>query len=489
MIYFIKIIFLIFFSRCLSVVFSSITFLTLFLPVVLILYFIIKDIRWKNGVLLIASLLFYSWGEPIWILAMIASTLINYICAAIMDRCKTKSLRIFSLTVGVIASVAALFYFKYAAFLFNSFSGLFGASVTMPVLKLPVGISFYTFQVLTYTVDVYRKKSPVQKSFFKLLLYISCFPQLIAGPIVQYSDVASMLDQRSTTVDNFVAGAKRFVVGLAKKVLIANVCGSIIEQLPKVTETASVSTLCAWYIAALYSLQLYFDFSGYSDMAIGLGEIFGFTYKENFNYPYISRSATEFWRRWHISLGSFFRDYIYIPLGGNRRGVFRTIFNLLVVWMLTGLWHGASWNFVLWGLYYGVILIIERFIIGERLKKIPAIISIPCTLVVIMVGWVIFYYTDLSLVINHIKAMFGISSSGLIDAVTIAVIRKYTFLPLIGVLAALPIIPLIKSKIKPDDALSTAVEVSTTVILTALLIISLIFIIGQSYNPFIYFRF
>ncbi len=471
-------------------VFSSITFLTLFLPIVFILYFSVKSLKWKNGVLLVASLFFYAWGEPVWIVAMIASTLINYICAFAIDRSSSKAARRICLFVGVVASVAALFYFKYAAFLFNSFSGLFGSSLTLPVLELPVGISFYTFQILTYTVDIYRKKSPVQRSFFRLLLYISCFPQLIAGPIVQYSDVAESLDRRTTTVDDFSEGMKRFVIGLSKKVIIANTCGMILEQLPLADGSVSPSVLCAWYAALMYSLQLYFDFSGYSDMAIGLGRIFGFTYKENFNYPYISRSATEFWRRWHISLGSFFRDYVYIPLGGNRRGDVRTILNLLAVWMLTGLWHGASWNFVLWGLYYGIILIIERFLFkADRMKKWPAVLSFPYTLLIIMVGWIIFYYTDMASVSSHIGAMFGITSAGLSDAVTIAVIKKYTFIPLIAIGASVPIVPFIRSKIRPDGTMERVTNVVSTVILTVLLILSLIFIVGQSYNPFIYFRF
>jgi len=471
------------------VVFSSLLFMTLFLPAVLLLYFLRSDIKWRNGVLLIASLIFYSWGEPVWIVCMIGSTVINYIAAKIIDRSRSTAARRTALVVGVIASVAALFYFKYAAFLFNSVTGLFGASLSLPVLELPVGISFYTFQVLTYTVDVYRRKSPVQNSFFRLLLYISCFPQLIAGPIVQYSDVAQMLDERTGTADGFASGMKRFVVGLGKKVLIANTCGLIIEQLPLATGTSSPSVLCAWYVALLYSLQLYFDFSGYSDMAIGLGEVFGFTYKENFNYPYISRSASEFWRRWHISLGSFFRDYVYIPLGGNRRGNTRTVMNLLTVWMLTGLWHGASWNFVLWGLYYGILLIVERFVLGERLKRAPAAITVPYTLLIIMIGWMIFYYTDLGSMLRHIGAMFGIAADGIADAVTLAVIRKYTVLPLVGVIAALPVLPAIKKRLQPDTLTWRIAAAGSAVVLTGVLVLSLIFIVGQSYNPFIYFRF
>ena len=293
--------------------FSSLTFTTLFFPAVLILYFICTDLRWRNGVLLVASLIFYSWGEPIWVLAMIGSTAINYVSAMLIGRASSPGLRKTALVVGAAASLAVLFYFKYAAFLVNSVTSLFGVSFSIPVLELPIGISFYTFQVLTYTVDVYRDKSPVQRDPFKLMLYVSCFPQLIAGPIVQYSDVAVMLDERESTPEGFTEGMKRFAVGLSKKVLLANVCGLIIEELPSAAGASGMSVLGAWYISVLYSLQLYFDFSGYSDMAIGMGRIFGFTYKENFNYPYISKSASEFWRRWHISLGSFFCLYAPMP--------------------------------------------------------------------------------------------------------------------------------------------------------------------------------
>ncbi len=470
-------------------VFSSITFLALFLPIVLILYFVRGSISWRNGVLLVASLVFYSWGEPVFVLLMIGSVAINYLCALAIHRSKSLLARRLYLTVGIIVSVSALFYFKYAAFFFNSFSGLFGSGLTLPVLELPVGISFYTFQVLTYTVDVYLGKSPVQKSLSKLMLYVSCFPQLIAGPIVQYTDVAHQLSERTTTPDDFTAGIKRFVVGLSKKVLLANVCGSILETLPLAGGGEQLSVAGAWYAAVLYSLQLYFDFSGYSDMAIGIGRVLGFTYKENFNYPYVSRSASEFWRRWHISLGSFFREYVYIPLGGNRKGAVRTILNLIVVWVLTGLWHGASWNFVLWGLYYGVILIIERFLLGRLLKKLPGVITLFTTLLVVVVGWVIFYYTDLSQVGEHLGAMFGVGGVPLTDPVTMAVVRKYTVLPLIAVIAALPVVPAIRNRIRPDGTLERVCEIGTTVVLTLLLVLSAIFIVGQSYNPFIYFRF
>lgn len=469
--------------------FSSLTFTTLFFPAVLIFYFICTDLRWRNGVLLVASLIFYSWGEPIWVLAMIGSTAINYVAAMLIDRASSPGLRKTALVVGAAASLAVLFYFKYAAFLVNSVTSLFGVSFSIPVLELPIGISFYTFQVLTYTVDVYRGKSPVQRDPFKLMLYVSCFPQLIAGPIVQYSDVAVMLDERESTLEGFTEGMKRFAVGLSKKVLLANVCGLIIEELPSAAGASGMSVLGAWYISVLYSLQLYFDFSGYSDMAIGMGRIFGFTYKENFNYPYISKSSSEFWRRWHISLGSFFRDYVYIPLGGNRRGRARTALNLAIVWALTGLWHGASWNFVIWGLYYGVLIILEKLVLADFREKLPGAAQHIAALFLIVVGWTVFYYTDMGCLGKHLGAMFGIGAAGLSDPVTMAVIRKYTVLPLIAAIASLPILPRLKAWLGKHEKLEGAADIVSLVCLTALMLLSMIFIVGQSYNPFIYFRF
>lgn len=468
--------------------FSSLTFVTLFFPAVLILYFIINNLRWKNGVLLVASLLFYSWGEPVWVLGMIGATAINYFAALFVGEKYSGFIRKTALIIGSVASLSVLFYFKYAAFLFNSFASLFGASINIPVLQLPVGISFYTFQVLTYTVDVYRGKSPVQRNPFKLMLYVSCFPQLIAGPIVQYSDVALMLDNRSTELSDFISGMKRFVIGLSKKILLANVCGLIIEELPAAAGGA-VSVLGAWYISVLYSLQLYFDFSGYSDMAIGMGKIFGFEYKENFNYPYISKSATEFWRRWHISLGSFFRDYVYIPLGGNRCSTGRVIFNLAVVWALTGLWHGASWNFVIWGVYYGVLLIIEKFVLSDVLKRTPGLIRRIVTLFLIVIGWTVFYYTDMPQMIKHLGAMFSIGASGLTDPVTMAVLRKYTVFPIVAMIASTPVLPKVCGAFTSLCRNKTVNEVLSLAYLSVLLYLSMIFMVGQSYNPFIYFRF
>ena len=463
------------------------TFLLLFLPITLLMYSFGSNIRWKNGVLLAASLIFYAWGEPVYILLMLLSVGVNYLCALGIDRSGFgKSSRKLWLIIGVIASMVFLVWFKYAAFLVNSFAGVFSFSYHMAEKKLPIGISFYTFQVLTYTVDVYRRKAKVQKNPAKLLLYVSCFPQLIAGPIVQYADVAEMLDNRPFDPQRFSEGARRFAVGLSKKVILANLCGAALSRIDPADASISLSLAGAWYAALMYTFQIYFDFSAYSDMAIGLGRILGFDYKENFNYPYVSGSITEFWRRWHISLGSFFRDYVYIPLGGSRCSTKRTIFNMMVVWSLTGMWHGASWNFILWGMYYGVLLITERFVIGrERMDKIPSVFRIPLIFIISMLGWVLFYHTDLLLALRQMGAMIGIGIDGqLVDPLAGAVIRKYSVLPVIAALASLPILPALKKRFTGRFP-----ETLSYIAATLLILLSVIFLVGQSYNPFIYFRF
>jgi len=465
-------------------VFSSLTFLLLFLPLLYLLYFARTSVKWRNGVLLAMSLLFYGWGEPVWILAMLLSTAVNFFCARAIVRREEGAARKLILALGVIASLSFLVYFKYAAFLCNSVAALLSLSWRTEAPRLPIGISFYTFQILTYTVDVYRGKAPAQKSPLRLLLYISCFPQLIAGPIVQYGDVESQLGERSVSPDDFTEGMERFIKGLAKKVLLANVCGAALEELTLAGTGAPLSLLGAWLAAFLYTLQIYFDFSAYSDMAIGLGKTLGFTYKENFDFPYASHSVTEFWRRWHISLGSFFRDYVYIPLGGNRRGTARTVLNLLIVWGLTGLWHGAAWNFVLWGLYFGVLLILERFVFKTILEKTPGAIRWLLTFVIAVIGWVIFYYTDLPALRQHLCALFGVGVSGLSDAAAAAVVRKYTVYPLVAWLLSLPVVPAVAAKLSPRLRSALALVLSV-----ALLGASLLFLVGQSYNPFIYFRF
>ena len=477
-------------------VFSSLTFLLLFLPVLLGLYFLGRSWRWRNGVLIAASLFFYGWGEPVWILAMLFSTAVNYLCAKKLDGVSAPKRRKLWLALGVVMSVAFLFYFKYAAFFANTAAAVLGLPGRRSAPRLPIGISFYTFQILTYTVDVYRKKAPVQRSFWRLLLYVSCFPQLIAGPIVQYADVEPQLAERSVAPEDFTAGMRRFITGLAKKVLLANICGAALSETVQAGTGAELSVLGAWLGAFLYMLQIYFDFSAYSDMAIGLGRILGFTYKENFRWPYASRTVTEFWRRWHISLGSFFRDYVYIPLGGNRRGAGRTALNMAIVWALTGLWHGASWNFVVWGLYYGALLMLERFVFPKVLDRLPGGARWALTQLLVLAGWVIFYYEDLAAVGQHLLAMLGLAAgdgglhaAALTDEAALRVLRRYTVYPLLAWILSLPAIPALRERLERSTRGERLLHAGGAVLSAGLLALSLIFLIGQSYNPFIYFRF
>ena len=473
-------------------VFSSFVFLLLFLPLLLLLYFARRGMRWRNAVLLIASLFFYAWGEPVIVLAMVLSTAVNYICASVIASSDDRPRRKTALALGVGVSLALLFYFKYFAFAVRIFASIFSLSVPVPEIRLPIGISFYTFQVLTYTVDVYRGKSPVQRSFFSLLLYVSCFPQLIAGPIVQYSDVAPQLSERSASVEELNSGMRRFITGLAKKVLLANVCGAALEALPHGAAGDTLSLLGSWYHAFLYTLQIYFDFSAYSDMAIGLGLVLGFRYKENFNYPYVSVSATEFWRRWHISLGSFFRDYVYIPLGGSRRGRARTALNILIVWTLTGLWHGADWNFIIWGMYYALLLLLERFVLKGFLERLPENLRRALCFIAAMLGWTIFYQTDLPSLGRMLAAMAGRSGGGaapLLDLTSAAVMKQYTVFPLLAFVFSLPVVPAAARAIERRENGERILAVLRGVFSALLLALSLLFLAGQSFNPFIYFRF
>ena len=470
-------------------VFSSLTFLLYFLPIVLILYFVRRDIRWRNGVLLVASLFFYAWGEPIWIVAMVASTAVNYYCARRMVRVKGKRARRKWMILGVGVSGILLFIFKYASFVINSVLGIVSPSLKVPVLELPIGISFYTFQVITYTVDVYRKKERPQKYFTRLLLYVSCFPQLIAGPIVQYGDIAGQIGQRQSTPEGFSSGMQRFVIGLGKKVVFANICGSALASMPLAGGGAQLSVLGAWYAAFLYTLQIYFDFSGYSDMAIGLGRILGFTYKENFNYPYASTSVREFWRRWHISLGSFFRDYVYIPLGGNRRGLGRTVFNTMVLWTLTGFWHGANWTFLVWGFYYGALLTIDLLGGKKVIAVLPRAVNWILTMALVIISWVIFYYGSLGQAFEHIGAMFGIGSCGLIDAASLTIIKTYSIFPLIAFIASLPVAQWVQGAMQRFGLRERGMERAKVAWLSVCLVLSVLFLVGQTYNPFIYFQF
>jgi alginate O-acetyltransferase complex protein AlgI len=357
---------------------------------------------------------------------------------------------------------------------------------------MPIGISFYTFQVITYTVDVYRGKVEVQRNYGHLLLYVSFFPQLIAGPIVNYSDIKEQLEKRNISLNDFYEGFMRFFIGFGKKILIANTCGIITE---KIDAVAQMSLSGAWVLAIAYALQIYFDFSGYSDMAIGIGRMFGFKFLENFNYPYISKSITEFWRRWHISLGAFFREYVYIPLGGNRVGKIKLLRNIMIVWMLTGIWHGASWNFIIWGLYYGVLLVLEKFVLLRIKEKLPNFVNVFITLLLVLIGWVFFYYIDLGAGIEHLGIMFGIISRPLTDAVTIYYFKYYLMFIIAGALASVPWKSFVKKLMgeKKVESMKEGIDNSAIILkplfATLVFLASLAVLIGQSYNPFLYFRF
>lgn len=485
-------------------VFSSLTFLTCFFPIVLALYFVKGSIRWRNGVLLAASLVFYAWGEPIWIVAMLASTLVNWVCAGMISVCRGNAAKRGWMIAGVGFAGALLFVFKYTAFFANSFLSLFGAEARVAGLKLPIGISFYTFQIISYTVDVYRGETPAQRSFARLLLYVSCFPQLIAGPIVQYSDVAKQIGSRKTTAKDFTRGMQRFVVGLGKKVIFANICGLILRDLP-LADAGAMSFGGAWYAGFVYMLQVYFDFSGYSDMAIGIGRILGFTYKENFDYPFIAKDVSEYWHRWHISLSTWFRDYLLYPILRSRgmrrlsmkkserhgRMYYRNLATMIAttcVWAFTGLWHGASWNFIVWGLYFCVLQLLEKFALGKVREKLPAIARWAINLILIVVSFVIFYYTDMGLVTRHISAMLGVGSAGFIDARSRLVIRTYSFFPLLAFVCSMPIAPML-NRLGRGLLGSKAFEIVKSVALSACIALAVLFLVGQSYNPFIYFQF
>ncbi len=468
-------------------VFSSATFAALFFPFVFILYFAFENHRVRNGILLAASLLFYAWGEPKWIFIMLLTVTVNYMCGRMIGSTQRQSLRTAWMAAGVTISLSFLFFFKYFGFFTDIFTGLLGMENPFVKPQLPIGLSFYTFQVITYTVDVYRRKVPVQKSYGKLLLYVSFFPQLIAGPIVNYTDIAASLDKRTIKIGQIYHGLLRFLIGFGKKVLLANTCGIITEKL---LAFGALSVAGSWLMAVAYAFQIYFDFSGYSDMAIGMGKIFGFRFNENFNYPYISSSITEFWRRWHISLGTFFRDYVYIPLGGNRVSPWKNVRNIMIVWLLTGFWHGASWNFIVWGLYYGLLLLAEKFLLKDVRQKLPELVNWLTTLLLVLIGWVFFFYEDLGKGIHHLATMFGLAAAPLSDPAAIYYSKHYLVFLIAAALACIPwkafLMGLSQEQNRSIRHLTRWLKPITV---TVLLLLSLSMIVGQSYNPFLYFRF
>lgn len=464
-------------------VFSSIPFLYYFLPCVLILYFLAPG-RYKNFVLLLTSLVFYAWGEPRFVLVMLLTILQGYVFGLLIERYRDRRAKV-CLAVSAAFSLGLLGYCKYADFFIENFNVLTGLSVPLLKVTLPIGISFYTFQILSYIVDVYRGTVPAQHSFVDLGAYIAMFPQLIAGPIVRYSDISVQLRERVHSVSKCAQGIRRFAIGMGKKVLFANTLGELCSIF-KASDDKSV--LFFWMYAFACALQLYFDFSGYSDMAIGLGKVFGFDFLENFNYPFISKSVTEFWRRWHMSLGSWFRDYVYIPLGGNRVKKARWLCNLMIVWFLTGFWHGAAWNFIAWGLFFGVLLIIEKLWLMKTLEKTGPLCHVYVVLVVLF-SFVLFDATDISQALSYIGSMFGAGDFPLVSAESLYYLKSYALILLAALVGATPVISTGVRKLREKRVFAGALNAAEPVFLILLMVVITGYIVDGSFNPFLYFRF
>ncbi len=469
-------------------VFSSVNFIFAFLPLLFVFYFAVpkKFRKIRNFILLVFSLVFYAYGEPRYILVMLASILINYGFGLLLDHnrgWRKKKIRKSLVVLAVLANIGLLVYFKYTGFLAENLGALLHQSWPVPDIVMPIGISFFTFQGLSYVFDLYYHKAEVEKNPLNVALYISLFPQLIAGPIVRYETVATEIQDREENREDMAAGIRRFAIGLGKKMLIANQMGLIADQIFGMA-AGDLTTATAWIGAIAYTFQIYFDFSGYSDMAIGLGRIFGFHFLENFNYPYISRSITEFWRRWHISLSSWFRDYVYIPLGGNRGGKWKHIRNIFVVWLLTGVWHGAAWTFVCWGLYYFVLLMLEKYGLGKRLK---GWIGWPYTIVLVTIGWVLFRADTITYAWDFIRVMFGAGGVAGWNTESLYLLVQYRVEWVLAVLCSLPLAKLVQTRQK--TAPSAWIEVGQLVFAAGVFALSVLYLINSSFNPFIYFRF
>ena len=460
--------------------FTSISFLYYFLPVVLILYLIVPN-KFKNVVLLLASIVFYFFGEGLYLLLILLEIVVAYIGAILIEKSHSKN----TLIIFISFHLGLLGLFKYSNFFIENINSIFRSNFNLLSLTLPLGISFYTFQILSYLVDVYRKECRTQKNIFKFILYVSLFPQLVAGPIVRYSDISKEIDGRKIGFEDFSYGVRRFILGLAKKVLIANMLGEVVNAFGVVDK----SVMFYWLFAISYMLQLYFDFSAYSDMAIGLGRMFGFHFLENFNYPYIAQSITEFWRRWHISLSSWFRDYVYIPLGGSRCGKKKLVRNILIIWMLTGFWHGASWNFIIWGLLFGVLLTIEKLVIGDKIEKIPKVIRHLYVLFVVMISFIIFNSDDIISAFHNISGLFGGGGEVFINDVCLYYLNSYGLILLMACFGATPICKNLVEKISKNKTGKKIINILEPVYLGVLLLIVTTYLIDGSYNPFLYFRF
>lgn len=466
--------------------FSSIVFLFSFLPAVMILYYLLP-VRFRNVILLLASLVFYAWGEPVYLFLMLLSILFNYfsgldIARNLQDKRAAKR----SLVFNLIINLAVLGFFKYEGFVLDTLNGILPVHISYHALPLPIGISFYTFQILSYIIDVYRENVKVQTNLPNFALYVTMFPQLIAGPIVQYADVDEQLASREVSRTKFGEGSMYFIRGLAKKVLLANTSGMIFTEVSGLAK-GNIAVMTAWLGAFAYMFQIYFDFSGYSDMAIGLGKMLGFEFNMNFNYPYVSKSITEFWRRWHISLSSWFRDYVYIPLGGNRVSKIKHIRNLLIVWFLTGLWHGAAWNFVAWGLYYGVILIIEKYLLSPVLDRLPDVVRHIYSIVLVVIGWVLFFSSSFGQAADYIRVMFGAGAHGFADRESMYLLTSNLILWLILIFGSTPLVHFRYEHMLRSKKWNTTII--NSVVYAALFIVCIAYLVTETYNPFLYFRF
>lgn len=471
-------------------VFSNLFFIYLFLPLNLILYYAVPNKTWKNVVLLLFSLFFYSWGEPVWVFLLMLTAFLDYTwakCIEYFNLTGQQRRKKMALIASLVFDLGMLGVFKYSGFVVENINLLTGLSLPVPQIALPIGISFYTFQTISYVLDVYRGQVAAQKRYYKYLMYLSSYHQLVAGPIVRYSDVAAEIENRTVSAQDFSEGITRFCLGLTKKVVVANVAGSLAGNYLD-ADLASLSVAGAWFGVLLYTLQIYYDFSAYSDMAIGLGRMFGFHYHQNFNYPYIAKSVTEFWRRWHISLSSFFRDYVYIPLGGKYR---HQIFNICVVWFLTGLWHGASWNFILWGVFYGALLIVEKLGLLKVLEKIPSVFSHLYLLFLTLIGWTIFYTTDLGKLGGYFGVMFGLSGNALSDPQLSITFMNNLFWLIAAVLFCMPITQLVKhwAQTQRSEGVRAGISIVNAIMNVMLLFVCTAMLVGDSYNPFLYFRF
>lgn len=463
--------------------FTSISFLYYFLPALIIIYFITPK-KYKNIILLIASLLFYFYGEPKYVFLMIAEIVIAYTGAILIDKYKSQSKNILIITLFI--HVFLLIIFKYTDFIIQTINDISNANIKLLNIALPIGISFYTFQIISYVIDVYNGKVKVQKNIINLATYVSLFPQLVAGPIVRYQTVEKELDDRVHSFNNFAYGIRRFSIGLAKKVLIANALGELCTKAFVLNET---TVIFYWIFGISYMLQLYFDFSAYSDMAIGLGRIFGFNFPENFNYPYISKSITEFWRRWHISLGTWFKDYVYIPLGGNRDGKYKQIRNILIVWLLTGIWHGANWTFLIWGLLFGIILIIEKIFLNKFMEKLPSFIKRIYVLFIVMILFIIFNAENMSVALTNIKGLFGMNGEVFVNDYTLHYLKSYLPLLIISLFGTTPFIKILIDKLRKNKYANNIINILEPILIVMILVVVTSYLIDNSYNPFLYFRF